>query len=213
MTASITLRTRHALDIAALAYAAGDADDPESLQEMIITIDESQQVNYVTFGVTNSYVAASRRGTFGEFGGSVKGSGVFSINARKMAQVLRMAAKQSSSYEPETAIVLRFTDSDGLEVNGQNVGVAYHSMAEYSADRINRIVQPLFAKAGMEQDFEGPLPAFDMQLLSRVSRASNTTDGARKVMRFSYVDRGRWGYVTPFDDSWRFAGVIMEFKL
>ncbi len=208
MRASITLRPQHALDIAALAYAAGDADDPESLQEMIITIDESQQVNYITFGVTNSYVAASRRGTYGEFGGSVKGSGVFSMNARRFSQILRLAAKSS-----DTTIVLNFTDSDGLEINGQNVGLAYHPMAEYSADRINRIVQPLYDKGGMERDFEGPLPAFDMQLLSKLARASNTADGNRKVMRLTYVDRGRWGYITPFEDSWKFAGVIMEFKI
>lgn len=209
MKASITLRPKHALDIAALAYAAGDADDPESLQEMIITIDESQQVNYITFGVTNSYIAASRRGTYGEFGGSVKGSGTFSINARKFSKILRMAAKQYA----DVSIILNFLDSDGLEVNGNNVGLAYHPMADYSADRINRIVQPLYNKGGMERDFEGPLPAFDMQLLSKLARASNTADGNRKVMRFSYVDRGRWGYISPFEDSWKFAGVIMEFKL
>lgn len=207
MSASITLRPQQALDIAALAYAAGDADDPRGLQEMTIKIDNSQQVNYVTFGVTNSYIAAVRRGTFGEFGGDVKGEGVFSMNARRFAQILRLGAREYS----DSAIVLRFTDSDGLELNGQNVGVAYHPDAERSANRISGIVSPLFDRS--REEYDGPLPALDMQLLSKLAQATNTTNGARRVMRLHYTGRSTWGFVTPFDDSWKFAGIIMEFKI
>ena len=211
MKASITLKHRHALDIAALSYAAGRAGSPSSLKEMIINIPDSKQVNYVTFGATNSYIAATRRGTYGEFDGEVKGEGVFSMDAQKLAKILRLSVKQFKDRD----IRLDFLDSDGLEVNGENVGVAYHSMAEYSARRIDQITGPLFEKGTFENDYYGTLPAFNMELLQRLAAASNvsTERSGMRVMKLVHIDRNRWGFVTPTNDSWSFAGVVQEYKL
>lgn len=200
--AGIVLTKRQAADVAALSHAAGNTDHPPTLREIQIKISETE----VQFGATNSKIVATRRGSIGEFGGKVQGTGLFIIGARRFAKALRHAIRVRS----RTTVELTFGEGY-IEVNGENIGVATHLKIE-SYDRISNLVDAYYTRTfNAAESADLPLPVFDMNLLSRLAKsAGERTHGA---LRQDHDRPSRWYFITPEKDSWRFCGAIMESRI
>lgn len=208
--ATVALTKRQALDVAALSHAAGGMENPASLREIHIKFGE----DHVQFGATNSLVVAVRRGTYGEFAGPdvVTGEGIYSYPARKLAQILRIAVQDKI----RTTTNLAFGDGY-LAVNGENVGTAgFQDLTTPSGvvvDRMGDLVNAYFEHRYHEDESTMvPLPAFQMKLLVKLA-ASAGPNGAIASFRQDVERHGRWYFITPFKDSWKFVGVIMETRI
>lgn len=199
--ATVQLTKYQAQDIASLAHAAGKADQPEDLQDLIITFTEKD----VRFETSNRYVAASRRGTIGEFSDLVTGTGVFSMNAKKLAKLLRLAVNENNG---EGHLDLAFGHEEYLEINGINVG-----LIRLETDQKSKLIGDIIDDAWLswvdKPYSDDHLPAFNMEQLTAVSKAAG---GARQLQMFGLAYR-RWGFVAPPSTSWRYTGVIMETNL
>jgi hypothetical protein len=199
--ARLELTKAQAADVAALAYAAGTADQPITLQEIYIKIEDLG----VQFGATNAMIVAARRGSIGEFGG-VAGTGHFSVGARRLAKVLRMAIRNKD----RTRISLAFGDGY-MEVNGQNIGsIRNHEHGPF--DRITDLVGPYFSGRFHEDESATvALPSLKMNLLHRLAKsAGEHTVGS---FRQDNLRPSRWYFISSGKDSWQFVGAIMETRI
>lgn len=197
MTVHIQLRKTQAEDIASLSHTAGWAGQSQLLQSMQIEVGD-----FVQFSTTNSYVVGARRGTLGEFGGHVSGTGIFGVHARKLAKALRQAVQSSDGD---------FTMSFGngyVEVNGHTV---YAENLERHQLIAARVVNSMFDMVGSNREapeYKGQLPIFDMKMFRLLTKAVG--NGADTTFPLHAMGRGKWGIATPTYDSWRFAGALME---
>ncbi len=200
--AIVALTKRQAMDVAALANAAGTMEDPQSLRGIHVKFTE----DYVQFGATNGMVVAVRRGTLGEFGGQVRGEGIFSYPAKQLARILRIA------IQDKTRITTSLAFGDGyLEVNGENVGtVEFHDL---KPDRIGSLVDDYFEHRYHESESTLiGLPTFSMKLLTKLASSAGPHKTTMASFRQDVNRNSRWYFITTPKDSWRFCGAMMEIR-
>lgn len=206
MNATVALTKAQALDVAALAHAAGGMESPRTLREIHIKFTD----DHVQFGTTDSLIVAVRRGTHGEFSNTVKGEGIYSYPAKQLARILRIATQEKRT-------MTNLSLSEGyLEVNGTNVGtIEFHDLETPSGlkvDRIGSLVDDYFEHRFNIDEGAVGLPTFKMKLLAKLA-ASAGPNGAVASFRQDVARAGRWYFITPFKDSWKFVGIIMETRI
>lgn len=206
---SFMITRAQAADIAALSYAAGDKEERELFQDISIVYDED---GHLFFAVTDGKVMAVRRGTAGEFSGTLqgtKGTG-YRMNAQIFAKVLRRVAKGNVH---DNRVVL---DNGSVTING----VAALSCVPISVlnGSVYKLMREVFTRADVET-YDGRLPAFSMNLMSRVTKTSGPRALAYRL-EFNpgnngsvLPQNGAWFFRTPVGNSWRWAGILMATRI